>query len=125
MVPSPKFPTKIAFGNVPKVDGVATTPHGALSWLAGSDEGLHEITVHVEDIHLPHADAGLGTALGSVLHGIGDIYLVIDDMDAEGSVTRGKMWIGERTAQRSEVEVLIEDVYFAAIEVRCQKGRCR
>src|SRR5271154_65072 len=32
MVPSPKFPTRIAFGNSPKVAGVATTPQGALSW---------------------------------------------------------------------------------------------
>src|SRR5579864_2917808 len=32
MVPSPKFPTRIAFGNTPKVAGVATTPQGALSF---------------------------------------------------------------------------------------------
>ena len=30
MVPSPKFPTRIEFGNWPKVDGAATTPQGAL-----------------------------------------------------------------------------------------------
>src|SRR3984885_9781038 len=32
MVPSPKFPTRIAFGNSPKVAGAATTPQGALSF---------------------------------------------------------------------------------------------
>src|ERR1700688_1415620 len=32
MVPSPKFPTRIALGNSPKVAGVATTPQGALSF---------------------------------------------------------------------------------------------
>src|ERR1700720_4563302 len=38
-----------------------------------------------------------------------------------GSETRWKAGIGERATQRSEVEVMIEDIDFAAIEVRCQE----
>ena len=121
MVPSPKFPTRIAFGNAPKVAGVCHHAPRRVEFAAGSDEGAHEIAVHIEDIHLPQAGAGLGIVLGSILHGIGDVDLVTDDVDAVGSETRGKFWIGERTAQRSEVKVAIEDVDFAAIEVRRQK----
>jgi hypothetical protein len=99
MVPSPKFPTR---DRVRERSEGSRSLHNAprrVELAAGSDEGAHEIAVHVEDIHLPQAGAGLGIVLGGFLHGIGDVDLVIDDVDAVGSVTRGKFWIGERTAQ--------------------------
>jgi len=59
--------------------------------------------------------------LGSILHCIGDVDLVSDNVDAVGSEARRKLRIGERTAQRGEVRIAIENLDFSAIEVRRQK----
>ena len=121
MVPSPKLPTRMAFGNAPNVAGVATTPHGALS-MPPAAKVFTKLPFMSKMSTCPRPAPGVAVVLSSVLHRIGDEDLVTDDVDAVGSETRGKCRIGERAAQRSGVEVMIEDIDFAAVEVRCQKA---
>ena len=61
--------------------------------------------------------------LGSILHGVGNVDLVSDDANPVGSEARGKLWIGERAAQRSKIKIVIENVDFPAIEISRQKKR--
>ena len=86
-----------------------------------SDKIAHEIAIRAENIDLPHTSAGLSVVLGSILHGIGNVDLVSDDVNAVGSKTRRELWIRERTAQRCKVKIPIENVDFSTIEVRRQK----
>src|SRR5258708_15192061 len=88
---------------------------------ARPDEGAHEIAVEVEDINLPHPGARLRIVLAGILHGIRDIDLISDHVNAVRSESRRKVWIGERPAQRSGTEVAIQNVYLATVEVCRQK----
>ena len=83
-------------------------PKAHVELAAGSDVGAHErIAVHVEDIDLPLPAPRLSVVvLGSILHGIGHVDLVSNDMDTMGSESRGSFGSVNRTAQRSGVEKL-------------------
>src|ERR1700719_4077854 len=71
---------------------------GRVDLAARRNQRTYKIAVSVEHIHLPLASAGLCIVLRSVLHRVGNVDLVADDMDAVWRETSGKMRIGEGSA---------------------------
>ena len=105
MVPSPKLETRISLAKVPKLAGAFTTPQGALRSLLApaATKVLTKLPLLSKISTCPAPAPGTASCLGRILHRVGDVDLVTDDVDAVGSVAHGKVWIGERAAQRSEV----------------------
>src|ERR1700756_3050380 len=65
IVPSPKFPTRIAFGNAPKVAGAATTPQGALSFPPAATKVLTKLPLLSKISTCPRPVPGCASCLAA------------------------------------------------------------
>src|SRR5262249_26331920 len=85
--------------------------------VAARDQPLFKVAIGVE--HTDEAAAGAGDlVLGvSVLFGVGDVDLAADGGDVERGVAGGQGRVGERAVEVGEVEVLVQNVDLAVVEV--------
>src|SRR5262249_32611323 len=80
-------------------------------------EPLQQISVRIEDIDEPVPRASDVVMLVLVLKGVSHVQVAIDGRDTEGRVAGGELRVFEHTLRPDGLEVGVEDVYRAGVEV--------
>ncbi len=81
------------------------------------DQALNKATVAAENGNVASAGLVNGIMLGLILQCVGDVDLLIDEVNAEGSVTVRKLRVGEVSREIGRLKVGVKYIDGAGIEI--------